>query len=181
MNTNIQNSKSSSGNDDIESRLWDYIDGRSPANELSAIEGLIRDNSEWRSKYNELLDIHSLVNAVELEQPSMRFTKNVMEEIARYNISPAAKAYINQKVIWGIGAFFITVIVGFIVYGFSQVDWSAGSSSKGVFGINFSEVDYSQMFNNTYINLFMMLNVVLGLMLFDRYLNDKNNKVRKEF
>ncbi len=179
MKTDIQNSKSSGKNEDMEFRLWDYIDGQGNDKERSAIEQLIAANSQWRMKYEELIDVHSLMQNVELEQPSMRFTKNVMEEIAKFHIGPATKKYIDQKVIWSIGIFFITVIVGFVIYGFSQVDWSAGGSDNGVFGINFSEVDYNRMFNNTYINLFMMLNVVLGLMLLDRYLSNRNNQYKK--
>lgn len=179
MKTDIQNFKSSGKNEDMESCLWDYIDGSANEAERLAIEQLIAANSQWRIKYEELMDVHSLMQNVELEQPSMRFTKNVMEEIAKFHIAPATKKYINQKIIWSIGIFFITVIVGFIVYGFSQVDWSAGGSGNGVFGINFSEVDYSRMFNNTYINLFMMLNIVLGLMLLDRYLSNRTNQYKK--
>jgi hypothetical protein len=175
----IEGYENNSAPDDMEARLWDFIDGQGSDKERSAIEQLITANSQWRMKYEELLDVHSLMQGVELEQPSMRFTKNVMEEIARFHIAPATKKYIDQKIIWSIGIFFITVIVGFIVYGFSQVDWSAGSSGKEVFGINFSELDYSRMFNNTYINLFMMLNIVLGLMLLDRYLSNRNNQYKK--
>lgn len=162
-------------NPDMESRLWDYIDGTSA--EASAIEKLIAENSAWRAKYAELLDIHSLVQATDLEEPSLRFTKNVMEEIARLQISPAAKKYINTRIIWGIAAFFITAIVGFLVYGFSQVDWSSGSGSGSTAGIDFTSVDYSRMFNNSFVNLFMMINVILGLMLLDRYLSWKRKKL----
>lgn len=159
---------------DMEARLWDYIDGISK--EPSVIEKLIVENAEWRSTYTELLEVHSLVQATELEEPSLRFTKNVMEEIIRTQIAPAAKKYINTKIIWGIAAFFITVIAGFLVYGFSQVNWAAGNSNSSPVGIDFTRVDYSAMFNNNFINLFMMLNVVLGLMLLDRYLNMKRKK-----
>ena len=72
---------------------------------------------EWKNKYHELLDVHQLMKTSGLEQPSMRFTKNVLEEIAKLHIAPATKNYINNKIIWGIGAFFITLIAGFIVYG----------------------------------------------------------------
>ena len=157
----------------METRLWEYIDGTHNEEEQKAVAQLIADNSQWRMKYEELLDVHSLMKGVELEQPSMRFTKNVMEEIAKYHIAPATKAYINNKIIWSIGAFFIILIVGFIVYGFSQVNWSAGNSTNSYIGIDFSQLDYSKMLNNTYINLFMMLNIVLGLMLLDRYLGIK--------
>ena len=68
----------------MEERLWDYIDGLSSPAERSAIEELVAANIEWQQKYRELLGVHQLMNSTELEAPSMRFTKNVMEEIARY-------------------------------------------------------------------------------------------------
>ena len=159
--------------DNMELRLWEYIDGFSE--EQPVIERLIAENAEWKAKYAELLDVHNLVQSSELEEPSLRFTKNVMEEIARLQIAPAAKKYINTKIIWGIAAFFITVIAGFLVYGVSQINWSAGSSS-GSGMVDFSAVDYSRMFNNSFVNFFMMINVVLGLMLLDRYLAMKRKK-----
>lgn len=165
---------------DIEIRLWEYIDGLSSPEEQSAIEKLIAENTEWRAKYHELLEVHQLMDATELEQPSMRFTKNVMEEIAKYQIAPATKEYINKKIIWGIAAFFLTVITAFVIYGVAQIDWSAGSSSDSIVGVDLTKVDYSRVFNNTFVNMFMMLNVVLGLMLFDRYLTHKRRQLLNE-
>ncbi|HYH15960.1 MAG TPA: hypothetical protein VD794_12100 [Flavisolibacter sp.] len=167
------------GNETIEMRLWDYIDGIADDSERAAVEQLIAQHTEWRAKYHELLDVHQLVQTTELEEPSMRFSKNVMEEIAKYHIAPATKNYINQKIIWGIVAFFITVIVGFVIYGISQVNWSAGTTSNGI-GIDFTRVDYSSMFNNSLVNGFMVLNIILGLMLFDRYLDMKKNQYRNQ-
>ena len=166
--------------DEIEVKLWEYIDGQAKADERTAIEKLVQENAEWKGKYQELLEIHQSLNLIELEQPSLRFTKNVMEEIARLQIAPAAKQYINSKIIWGIGGFFITVIVSFLVYGLAQIDWSTSQSvNTGVLD-KITEADYSKVFNNTFVNVFLMLNVVLGLMLFDRYLNDKKKKLIKE-
>jgi len=162
-------------NEEMEARLWAYIDGISE--ESSLIEKLLAENRAWREKYAELLEVHQLVASVELEQPSLRFTKNVMEEIARYQIAPAAKEYINKKIIWGLAAFFITMIVGFVVYGFSQVNWQDAGSSSSPFGVDLGAVDYSKMFNNSMINGFMMLNVILGLLLLDRYLSAKRKKM----
>ena len=175
---NTENNASFEDNE-IESRLWDFIDGLSDSSEQSSIKKLIAENTEWKAKYHELLELHQMIHSTELEQPSMRFTKNVMEEIAKYHIAPAAKEYINKKVIWGLAGFFITLVVGFLVYGFSQVDWSTGSPGKGL-GIDFTQVDYSKMFNNDYVNYFMMLNVVLGLILLDRFLSSKKKKLLEE-
>ncbi|MBD0287484.1 MAG: hypothetical protein ICV79_18980, partial [Flavisolibacter sp.] len=71
-------------------------------------------------------------------------------------------------------------IVGFLGYAIAQIDWSAGSNSNTFIGVDFSQVDYSRMFNNTYMNLFMMLNIVLCLLLLDRYLANKKRKLIEE-
>jgi hypothetical protein len=164
---------------EMEVRLWEYIDGFSNDAEKSAIEMLINENAEWKAKYHELLEVHQSLNLVELEEPSLRFTRNVMEEIAKYQIAPATKTYINSKIVWGIGIFFITMIVGFLFYGFAQIDWSAGGDTKNALGFDLTKIDYSQMFNNTLMNGVMMLNVILGLFLFDRYLSNKNKKLKE--
>ena len=76
------------------------------------------------------------------------------------------------------GLFFITMIIGFLVYGFGQINWSA----KGDISIPeyINKIDYNKFFNNTYMNVFMMINVVLGLFLLDRYLAVKRKKFREE-
>jgi len=163
---------------DIEERLWNYIDGTSAVAERSSIEQLLQSNATWKAKYHELLAINEMLQSSELEIPSMRFTKNVMEEIAKLHIAPATKTYINKKVIWGLGIFFITMVIGFLIYGFGQIDWSAkGNTTVSDY---LSKVDYNKFFNNTYMNIFMMINVVLGLFLLDRYLANKRKKFREE-
>ena len=163
---------------DIEVRLWEYIDGLSNNEEKTVIEKLVAENAEWKAKYHELLEVHQSLNLVELEEPSLRFTKNVMEEIAKYQIAPATKTYINSKVIWGIGIFFLAMIVGFLVYGIGQIDWTTAGDSKSTLGVDLTKIDYSQMFNSNLMNGVMMLNVVLGLFLLDRYLSNKNKRIK---
>ena len=91
----------------IEERLWNFIDGTISAGEKTAIEKLLQSDAEWKTKYSELLQVNDLLKSSQLEAPSMRFGKNVMEEISKLHIAPAAKNYINKKIIWGIAFFFI--------------------------------------------------------------------------
>lgn len=158
----------------MEARLWDYLDGLSDSAEKSVIEQLIRDNAEWRQKYEELLEVRQLLAADDLEEPSMRFTKNVMDEIARQHIAPATRSYINNNIIRGLAIFFVSMIVGFLAYGFGQVDFSSGKETK--LPVDISNLDYSVFFNNNYINAFMMLNMILGLFLLDQYLSSRKKK-----
>ena len=177
---NTINSNPPLGAGGIEERLWNFIDGTASASEKTVIEKLLASNAEWKVVYNELLQVNELLKSSELEEPSMRFTKNVMEEISKLYIAPATKSYINKKIIWGIGLFFITLIVGFLIYGFGQMDWSAGEEStilKNINKVDFSKIYFNKLFYNSWVNAFMMINVVLGLMLLDNYLSNK----RKEF
>jgi len=162
----------------MEERLWEYIDGTATTEDRLRIEALLQSQAEWKDKYSELLEINQLLHSSDLEAPSLRFTKNVMEEITRLQIAPAAKSYINNKIIWGIGIFFITLMVAILGYGFSQMEWT--STDKSSFTDQLSKIDTSKFFNNDLINAFMMINVLLGLVLLDNYLSNKRNKLRKE-
>lgn len=168
---------------DMEERLWNYIDGISDSVEKSAVEKLLESHVEWKAKYHELLEVNELLRSSELDQPSLRFTKNVMEEIARLHIAPATKTYINKKIIWGIGIFFIAIITGFLIYAFGQVNWGASGDTKLPVDFNkidYSKIDYSKIFNNNYVNAFMLVNIILGLFLLDRYFANKRRKVRED-
>ncbi len=174
MNNYIHNSPS--GDAGMEQQLWNYIDGIASADEKSSVERLLDSNLEWKNKYHELLQTNQLLKSTELEHPSLRFTKNVMDAIAKYQIAPAAKNYINNRIIWGIGTFFIVMIVGFLVYGFGQMDWSSGAESK--YKVDLPKIDFSPFFSNTWVNVFMMFNIVIGLALLDRILANKRKQFR---
>lgn len=175
---NETNWSSSPGAGGMEERLWNYIDGTASATEKTVIEQLLASDAEWKIKYKELLEVNQLLQSSELESPSLRFTKNVMEEIAKLHIAPATKNYINNRIIWGLGIFFITMILGFLVYGFGQV--SFGGSEESTIAKNLNKVDFSKFFNNNWINAFMMINVVIGLFLLDNFLSNKRKAFRKE-
>ena len=71
-------------------------------------------------------------------------------------------------------------MVAFLVYGISQMSTSTGDEStlaKNISKVDFNKFDFSKFFNNSFVNAFMLINVVLGLFLLDNYLSNK----RKEF
>ena len=162
----------------MEELLWNFIDGTVSSDEKSVIEQLLQSDAEWKAKYNELLQVNELLQSSELETPSLRFSKNVMEEIAKLHIAPAAKSYINKKIIWGIGFFFISMLVGFLIYGVGQITFTSGEETT--ITKNFNKVDFSKIFSNTWVNVFMMINVVIGLVLLDNYLSSKRKDFRKQ-
>lgn len=157
-----------------EELLWNYIDGVAGDENTSFIENLLQTDAAWQAKYKELLDVHTLMKeSMELDQPSLRFTQNVMEEISRLYITPAASSYINKNVIRGIGIFFLITIAGLLVYGFGQTNWSDTRSIPGMDKLDMSRFDWSKLYNSTYTSVFIMVNIILGLMLLDMYLTTK--------
>jgi hypothetical protein len=170
----------------MEDRLWNYIDGGCSPAEKSAIESLIASNREWQEKYHELLNIHQLLNDSDLEAPSMRFTRNVMEEISRYHIAPATKSYLNKNLIRGIGAFFLTMIAGVLTFVISQFKWSSGAHtstspvrlpSVNDLGLDkLNRIDYSKTFNSAWVIGFMLILVVMSWMLIDLYIQQKRRR-----
>lgn len=162
----------------MEQRLWNYIDGHAGAEEQSVIGKLLQTDNAWKAKYAELLELNELLHSSELETPSMRFTKNVMEEIGALHVARAAKSYINKKIIWGLGIFFFLLFAGFLAYGFSQMNFSEGEATD--LSKNISKIDVSKFFSNSWMNALMMINVVIGLFLLDNYLNTKRKAFRKE-
>lgn len=188
--TFIHSDKGNSMNthEQMETRLWDYIDGLSSPAERSAIEELMAANIEWQQKYRELLGVHQLMNSTELEAPSMRFTKNVMEEIARYQVAPATKTYINKNIIRAIGAFFLTLIAGFLIYCLGQFKWSLatnnspvklpGSSTLNAYSDTLNKFNWAKVFSGPYTSIFLLVIVVMGLMLLDMYLRRKKEQAR---
>jgi hypothetical protein len=165
--------------DNIEETLWNYIDGSVNESEQEFVEELLRTNSAWRQKYAELMEMHQVMqDDIDLEQPSLRFTQNVMEEISRLYIAPATRNYINKNVIRGIGLFFITTIVGLVGYIFGQIDWSQPESDM-LNNVQQKSLSWGNLFNSTYVNVFIMVNIVLGLMLLDMYLRRRRETAMK--
>ncbi|WP_205512595.1 hypothetical protein [Longitalea arenae] len=168
----------------MEERLWNYIDGAGSADDRLFIEQLIATNQGWKTKYQELLQLQDLLsNHLELDEPSMRFTQNIMESISKYHIAPAAKSYINKRIIWGIAGFFICSILALLIAGIGQMNWSAAGPTESASPINLGKLNHldpGQFINSTYTTIFMMINVVLALVLLDRYLNYRKTKTESK-
>ena len=162
---------------EMEKMIWEYMDGLCSPAIREMISRHLAEDPEWKMKYKELKSIHLLLQNEELEMPSLRFTKNVMEEIAQYQVAPATRNYVNKYIIRGITAFFLIMIVGFFIYFVGQLHWSS-SPSNHVFpdSLDGSKVNWNKLLNNSYINILMGISAMLGLVLVDRYMRTKKNE-----
>lgn len=162
----------------METRLWAYIDGLSNEQERSFVAKLIQENQEWNNKYHELLDVHQLIQQnMELDEPSMRFTQNVMDVIASEQIAPAASSYIKKSVIRSIAAFFLISIGALLVYTLAKLDWAA--AGKSVSTTQLPNMDVSKFMSPVLFNSMAIVTVVLALALIDTAIRRKQKRNRK--
>jgi anti-sigma factor RsiW len=162
----------------IEEQIWSYIDGTATAEEIAFVERMLSSDEVWRSTYNDLKAFNQLLQAdLQLEQPPLRFSKNVMEQLEGLQPAPATRNAVNKSIIRAIAAFFMIIIVGFLIYGCTLIDWSVSTSSNSTLQYQLPAFDYSTLLNSTWINMLLMIAVVIGLMLMDGYLRRKPKAV----
>jgi hypothetical protein len=67
----------------IEHRLWDFIDGSCNFQEKMLVKRLIANDENWYRKYQELTQVHQVINdSLKLHEPSPGFLEKVMRKIA---------------------------------------------------------------------------------------------------
>ncbi|PWU02895.1 MAG: hypothetical protein C5B52_04420, partial [Bacteroidetes bacterium] len=134
----------------------------------------------WQDRYQELLGINKLMKQQEVEVPSMRFTKNVMDAIASQHISKATIKYLNKKIIYGIAGFFFLLMTSLLVYVLLNADFSSSESSGSQIIKEYGSWDISKYMSKSIVQIIMFINVILGLVLLDRYLSSRKNKFHQE-
>jgi hypothetical protein len=154
----------------IEEKLWGYIDGTCTLDEQKAISLLIETDKAYQNKYHELLKLNSEFNSMELDEPSMPFTYNVMEAIRTEQAQKPLKATLNSYIIKGIAAFFVLMIAGLFIVLFATIDLSAGTETAN--SLNLPDVD--SLLNSRVLNVFLFFDTVIGLLFLDTYLRKRS-------
>jgi hypothetical protein len=157
---------------EIEKRIWSFLDQDCSAAEATEIAMLIKTKSSWKEKFIEISEFHNSLSVdTELHQPSMRFSKNILEIVEKENIVHPVKTYMNQWVIRAIMALFTISISVIIISLFSGHNSSIGNNSfisnvvslAGTSGPSTQVIYYA----------FLLLNVIAALALLDSLLKRK--------
>ena len=91
----------------MEAVIWAYIDGTCNAAERAHAEAQMGRDAGWRAKYQELLAVHEGLKNLELQEPSLRFTKNVMEALEREQAAAASPDHGYKHLPWPLAALFL--------------------------------------------------------------------------
>jgi len=83
--------------------LWKYADGECTPQEKAEIESRLATDPGLREELDMVLELHTALAGTEPEQPSMRFTQNLMEALPKiYAPAPAEPlvAPVWKKIFW---------------------------------------------------------------------------------
>lgn len=159
----------------IEEKLWNYIDGTCTLEERQAISRLIEEDEVYRHQYQELLAFNQELHAIELDEPPMAFTYNVLEAIRTEEAQKPLKAAINPNIIKVIAGFFIVTILTLLAFALASTNWSASGGSMPVPVEVKSLLHIKSYINGPALRIFLFFDVVLALFLVDSYLRRKNS------
>lgn len=157
----------------MEEQIWNYIDGTCSDAEKIQFEKQLTTNVELKKMYQELVQLNLIFKQTELEEPSMRFAMNVMDTINASAAFTPLKTVVDQRIIKSISIFFIASISVLVLYALWQVQWSFYSSTTTAFHFELPSLEVPSVFNGTVVNLFIMFDVVIGLLLLDKVLRFK--------
>jgi hypothetical protein len=159
----------------LEEKIWDYIDGLASQQEREELEAFLHQNPLAQQKFDELSNLNLDFKDLELEEPSMMFSANVMREI---NVPLSQKASIDKRIIYAIGGFFAFAMLSCIIIALGQINWSGGSG----FSLNINDqissitksLQFSSPFKSYFLYGFLMFDIAVALIFFDQYLRKKN-------
>ena len=157
----------------IDEEIWAYIDGSCNAAESQRIAEKIATDDNYAVAFQELSKLNDLMAADELEEPSMSFSRNVMEAVALEIAPKKLTTKVNNKIIYSIAAFFILSIAAIFVYAFAN---STPSGTEFTMPAVSFKMDLSQMLSPLYMKIFLMFDLALLLLYMDRLIRRKMHK-----
>lgn len=150
----------------IEQQIWDYLDGACTEQEREKIAQLIETDLVYKNAYAEFKALHQQLDTMELDEPSMGFTRNVMEKVVAETAPGAIRSLIDKRIIYGIAAFFLVSILVLLAVAFNQIDWSK-PAVQVLPDYKLPQVDFSSYLNSTVLRSFFLVDLVLGLYILD--------------
>lgn len=151
----------------IEQKIWDYLDGKCTPTAARVIEELIRTNAEYKAAYEEISVIHQSLKQMDWEEPSLAFTRNIMDKIKDEPVPGSIQALVDKRIIRGLlGVFLVAIVTGLLIVLF-QLDWSDGGTPLG---LKIPEPVLSASASNWALKAFFFADTVIFLYLLDYFM-----------
>lgn len=149
----------------IEEQVWDYIDGNGDAAYRLETEKKIAAEPAYSSVYKELMALQQQLLEISLDEPSMSFSRNVMERLSHEAAPVSLKTKTDNRIILAIASFFILAIAAIFIYAISKSHVSAPKIHL--------TIDMERYLTPTLIKIFLFIDIVIGFLYVDRLLHKK--------
>ncbi|TDQ09615.1 hypothetical protein [Pedobacter metabolipauper] len=117
-------------------------------------------------------ELTQLLKGMELEEPSMSFTRNIMEQV-KLEIPPVSlKTKVDYKVIYGIAAVFLTAIIGIFIYALANADFNYALPKMDL-QVN---IQTEKILTSTALKAFLFVDLVIALIYLDSFLRRKKTE-----
>ena len=150
----------------IEQQVWDYLDGACSVQDGEKIAQLIETDQAYRSVYAELKVLHSDLANIELDEPSMSFTRNVMDKVAAAPVPGSIRSLVDKRIIYSIAAFFVLSLLVMLAVTIGQIDWTQPATAA-LPEYEIPKVDYLSFMDGTFFRVFLFADLILGLYFLD--------------
>lgn len=111
-----------------------------------------------------------LLKSMALDEPSMSFSRNVMEQVVLEVAPVALKTRVNTRIIYSIAAIFALCILGVVVYAAANSNFDYSFTKMNLdLGKTLDKAISSQL-----LKLFLMVDAVLALIWLDGVLRRKH-------
>jgi hypothetical protein len=111
-------------------------------------------------------EMDALLKSIELDEPSMSFSRNVMEQVALQIAPVALKTKVNKRIIYSFAAFFVACILGIFLYALTSSDFDYSGSK---IDLDLGKVT-DKIISSQFLQMFLMLDAVIALIWLDSVL-----------
>ena len=151
----------------MEELIWNYLDNTCTTGERQQVELMLNENEEFKAKFYEIKALHQALFEADLDEPSMRFSMNVMDKInATVPVKPLS-TIVDKRIINGIGFFLVGTILLLLAYLIANTTFSSNNSVQNYL----PSFDFAKMMSSNFTTTFLVFDSVLLLFLFERYLH----------
>lgn len=147
--------------EEIEMLFWEVIDGTAGEAEQARAAALLASSAEYRRWFEELKVLQQSIRETEPEQPSLRFSRNVMEHITASKPARPIRQYYNPWVLGLLGVFFVLAL-GMGLLSLWQEPAAAGKTA-----IAWKTPSWLQGWDPEWSSYFLFAAVPVGLLLLD--------------
>lgn len=149
-----------------EELLWDYLDGRCMPEIKLKIETRLLTDDEFRRSYEELSSLHHTLQGMESDEPSMSFSRNVMDRVLLEPAPVTMKTHVDRRIIYGIGLILTAGLVAMLGYAIANSNWDRES----YISIPKVSMNWGKYINSGSITAFLFVDVAIGLLYIDSLL-----------